>query len=172
MEVIDIFMAVIPSIVVAVVAYFLISKFLSAESKRHILDIKRESVKVTTPVRLQAFERLILLVERIDPVQVTKRIIKPGMTVGQIKMAVMNDIVNEYNHNITQQLYVSGETWEMVKKVKDDAMKLVTLSGTQINNDLDAIVFSKKILGVQDEVGILSNTEAIEFIKKEARKIF
>ena len=60
MDLDNILMAFVPSAVVGAVAYLLINKFLQAESKRHILEIKKESLNVTIPVRLQAFERIIV----------------------------------------------------------------------------------------------------------------
>jgi len=171
MELDNLLMAFVPSAVVAAIAYLLIDRFLKAESKRHILEIKKESIKVTIPVRLQAFERVILLLERIDAVQVVKRNIKPEMTSGQLKLKAISEIREEFNHNVTQQIYLSAASWEKVVKAKDDAIKLISITGTQVPDNLNAIEFSKKILGVNDELEI-NNTEAINFIKREIRKLF
>tara|TARA_B100000683_G_scaffold261291_1_gene287063 strand:+ start:40929 stop:41423 length:495 start_codon:yes stop_codon:yes gene_type:complete len=164
-------MAFVPSAVVGAVAYLLINKFLQAESKRHILEIKKESLNVTIPVRLQAFERIILLLERIDAVQVVKRSIKPGMTSGELRQKAVAEIQNEFNHNVTQQVYISAASWEKVKKAKDDAIKLIGVTGTQVGDHVDAVAFSRKILGVNEELEI-NNNEAIEFVKQEVRKLF
>ena len=171
MDIDNLLMAFVPSAVVAAISYLLIDKFLKAESKRHILEIKKESVKTTIPVRLQAFERVILLLERIDVVQVVKRSIAPGMTAEQLKLKVINEIRNEFNHNVTQQIYMSAASWERVVKAKDDAIKLISVAGTQIPGHVDAIELSKKVLGVNEELEI-SNAETIEFVKQEIRKIF
>ncbi|MBL56926.1 MAG: hypothetical protein CMP61_07055 [Flavobacteriales bacterium] len=171
MDLDNILMAFVPSAVVGAVAYLLINKFLQAESKRHILEIKKESLNVTIPVRLQAFERIILLLERIDAVQVVKRSIKPGMTSGELRQKAVAEIQNEFNHNVTQQVYISAASWEKVKKAKDDAIKLIGVTGTQVGDHVDAVAFSRKILGVNEELEI-NNNEAIEFVKQEVRKLF
>ncbi len=171
MDIYSILLALAPTTVVGVVSYLLIDRFLKAESKRHILEIKKESIKVTIPVRLQAFERVILLLERIDAVQVVKRSISPGMTCGQLKMKAIAEIRNEFNHNVTQQVYLSAASWERVVQAKEDAIKLISVTGTQLNDNADAIEFSRKILGVNEELEV-SNAEAIEFIKQEVRKLF
>lgn len=171
MDIYSILLALAPTTVVGVVSYLLIDRFLKAESKRHILEIKKESIKVTIPVRLQAFERIILLLERIDAVQVVKRSISPGMTCGQLKMKAIAEIRNEFNHNVTQQVYLSAASWERVVQAKEDAIKLISVTGTQLNDNADAIEFSRKILGVNEELEV-SNAEAIEFIKQEVRKLF
>ena len=171
MELDNLLMAFVPSAVVAAISYLLIDRFLKAESKRHILEIKKESIKVTIPVRLQAFERVILLLERIDAIQIIKRSINPEMTSGQLKVKAIAEIIDEFNHNITQQIYLSAASWEKVVKAKDDAIKLISITGTQVPDNTNAIEFSKKILGVNEELEI-SNLEAINFIKREIRKIF
>ena len=171
MELDNLLMAFVPSAVVAAIAYLLIDRFLKAESKRHILEIKKESIKVTIPVRLQAFERVILLLERIDAAQVVKRIITPDMTSGQLKLKAIAEIREEFNHNITQQIYISAASWEKVVKAKEDAIKLISITGTQIPDNASAIEFSKKVLGVNEELEI-SNAEAIDFVEREIRKIF
>jgi hypothetical protein len=164
-------MAFVPSVVVAAIAFLLIDRFLKAESKRHILEIKKESVKVTIPVRLQAFERVILLLERIDAIQVIKRSIAPDMTSGQLKLKAIAEIRDEFNHNITQQIYLSAASWERVVKAKEDAIKLISVTGTQIPDHVNAIEFSRKVLGVNEELEV-NNAEAIDFIKREIRKLF
>lgn len=171
MDIYSILLALAPTAVVGIVSYLLIDRFLKQESKRHILEIKKESIKVTIPVRLQAFERVILLLERIDAVQVVKRSIAPGMTCGQLKMKAIAEIRNEYNHNVTQQVYLSAASWEWVEKSKEDAIKLISVTGTQLSDNADAIEFSRRILGVNEELGI-SNKEAIDSIKQEVRKLF
>tara|TARA_B100000795_G_C22727064_1_gene409830 strand:- start:199 stop:717 length:519 start_codon:yes stop_codon:yes gene_type:complete len=172
MEFDDILMACVPAVIVATICYLLISQFLRAESKRHILEINRETTKFTTPVKMQAFERVILLLERIDPIEVVNRVMKPGMTCGQVKLLALAEIKQEFNHNITQQLYVSGAAWEQVKTTKDDAIKLITVTSTQVPDQLPAIEFSKKLVAVQTELNARSNVIALEVVKKEARKIF
>ena len=171
MELDNLLMAFVPSAVVAAIAYLLIDRFLKAESRRHILEIKKESIKITIPARLQAFERVILLLERIDAIQVVKRCIAPDMTSGQLKLKAIAEIRDEFNHNITQQLYISAASWEKVVKAKEDAIKLISITGTQVPDHINAIEFSKKVLGVNEELEI-SNTDAIDFVKREIRKIF
>ena len=93
------------------------------------------------------------------------------MTSGQLKLKAIAEIRNEFNHNITQQIYISAASWEKVVKAKDDAIKLISITGTQIPDNTNAVEFSKKVLGVNEELEI-SNAEAIDFIKREIRKIF
>ena len=88
-EFLNILMGVVPAVVVGVVSYLLINRFLEAEKRRHIMEIKKESVKFSIPVKMQAYERMILLLERLDPVKSVNRVIKPGMTSRELQKKVI-----------------------------------------------------------------------------------
>lgn len=162
----------VPAVIVATISYFLIDRFLKSENERHIMDVKRENVKHTTPIRLQAYERLTLLTERIDPVKVVNRVIKPGMIAKDIKQLAIAEVKNEFNHNITQQIYVSGKTWEDVTNARDMSLKIITVAATQVPDNSDATTFSKKLLFVIDDLEDNSIEKALGTIRQEVRKIF
>ncbi len=171
-EFLNIVMGVVPAVVVGVVSYMLINRFLEAEKGRHIMEIKREAVKFSIPVKMQAYERMILLLERLDPVKSVNRVIKPGMTSRELQRKVLSDIRNEFEHNITQQLYVSKTTWEEVKKAKDEAMKLLAITITRTPDQGDAIEYTKVLIQVLAEVNASPTSAAIDVVRHEAKKIF
>ena len=171
-EIIEILKYTIPSLITGGVAYLLITKMVSQENQRHLMEIKKENLKFTTPIRLQAHERLLLLLERMDPVQVANRVVKPGMTARNIHYEIIREIKEEFNHNITQQLYVSKSTWEEVKKAKDDALKLLTVVGNKLDASSDGMEFSKMLIQVQVEQDFYTSLNAIETVKKEITKLF
>jgi len=171
-EFIELLKYTVPSIITGVVAYILINKMLEQENRRHFGEIKKENIKHTTPVRLQAHERLLLLLERTDPVQVVNRVIKPGMTAKSMQIAIITEIKQEYDHNITQQLYVSGKCWEEVMKAKEDALKLVTVVGAAVNQGADALEFSKALIKIQSEQQFFTSVAAIKTVKNEIKTIF
>ncbi|MFT6715811.1 MAG: hypothetical protein ACJA0Q_000440 [Saprospiraceae bacterium] len=162
----------VPSIVVAVVVYLMVSKMLEQENRRHFAEVKKENLKYTTPVRLQAHERVLLLLERTDPVQVVNRVIKPGMTAKSIQFAIITEIKQEYDHNVTQQLYVSGKCWIEVMKAKEDALKLVTVAAASVGRAADAMEFSKALIKIQSDQQFFTSAVAIKEVKREITKIF
>lgn len=162
----------VPSLITGLVAFLLIKKMLEQENRRHFTEIKKENLKYTTPVRLTAHERLLLLLERTDPVQVVNRVIKPGMTSKAIQLAIITEIKQEFDHNITQQLYVSGKCWEEVLKAKEDALKLVTVVAASVDGKADAMEFSRALIKVQSEQQFFTNVAAIKVVKSEIRTIF
>jgi hypothetical protein len=171
-EFIELLKYVVPSIITGAVAYLIINKMLEQENRRHFADVKKENLKYTTPVRLQAHERLLLLLERTDPVQVVNRVIKQGMTAKRMQLAIITEIKQEYDHNITQQLYVSGKCWEEVMKAKEDALKLVTVVAAAVDKTADALEFSKVLIKIQSEQQFFTSLSAIRTVKKEISKVF
>ena len=171
-EFLNIVMGVVPAVVVGVVAYMLINRFLEAEKEKHVMEIRRESVKFSIPVKMQAYARIILLLERLDPVKSVNRVIKPGMTSRDLQKTVLADIRNEFEHNITQQLYVSKTTWEEVKKAKDESMKILAITITRTPDQGDAIEYTKVLIQVLAEVNASPTLAAIEVVRHEAKKIF
>jgi hypothetical protein len=171
-EFIELLKYTVPSIITGAVAYIMINKMLEQENRRHFGEIKKENLKYTTPVRLQAHERLLLLLERSDPVKVVNRVIKQGMTSKSMQLAIITEIKQEYDHNITQQLYVSAKCWEQVMKSKDDALKLVTVVAGSVNQNADAMEFSKALIKIQSDQQFFTSLTAIQTVKKEIAKIF
>tara|TARA_B100000795_G_scaffold269708_1_gene260021 strand:- start:676 stop:1197 length:522 start_codon:yes stop_codon:yes gene_type:complete len=171
-EFLNILMGIVPAVVVGVVSYMLINRFLEAETGRHVMEIKKETVRYSVPVRMQAYERMILLLERLDPVKAVNRVIQPGMTSRELQKKVIADLRNEFDHNITQQLYVSKTAWLEVKKAKDESMKILAITMSRTPDHGDAMGYTKMLIQVLAEVQSSPTGEAIEVVRREATKIF
>lgn len=163
---------IVPSAVTGAVAFLMVKKMMEQENRRHFAEVKKENLKYTTPVRLQAHERLILLLERIDPVKVVNRTIQVGMTSKSLQFALLSAIKEEFEHNITQQLYVSRHCWSEVMKAKDDGLKLITVAAGKVDPSSDAIELSKALILIQAEQQFYTSLSAIETVKKEISKLF
>lgn len=182
-ETLEILKYILPSIVVLITAYFLLKLHLNTQeeiNKRELktqieelrLQIKQEDKKYLTPIRLQAYERMVLFLERISPQSMVFRIHKPSQNVFQLQSALLKAIRDEYEHNLAQQLYISKESWAMLKAAKEDMVKLINTSAANLKPDELGIELSKKIF--EASIGIeKQNTErAIEMLKKDIQKLF
>ncbi|SFB93234.1 hypothetical protein SAMN05421747_102185 [Parapedobacter composti] len=90
-----------------------------------VLDARHASQKEVLPLRLQAYERLVLFVERINPSNLLVRLHEPGLKAVDFQHMLLNEIRAEYQHNITQQLYVSDTAWAVTKQLKDQTIALI-----------------------------------------------
>lgn len=124
------------------------------------------------PLRLQAHERLIVFIERINPSNLFLRLHHQGISVKDLQSLVLNEIRAEYQHNVAQQLYVSGETWNVIRKLKDDTLGMVSNAAKDLPEHSTGIDLSRKIL--QHMAGIADNPYelTLDLIKKDIHQLF
>ncbi|PSR06437.1 MAG: hypothetical protein BRD49_00490, partial [Bacteroidetes bacterium SW_10_40_5] len=115
----------LPSVVVFLTAYYLINNFLETQQKNKMLELQLSNKQTILPVRLQAYERVLLLLERISPENIVMRIRKPDMTAADLQVALVNEVRNEFDHNLSQQLYLSDDAWYMVKSAKEEVIRII-----------------------------------------------
>ncbi|TVR78303.1 MAG: hypothetical protein EA412_09090 [Chitinophagaceae bacterium] len=169
----DIMKITIPAIIVFATAYFVTKKILETEYKKIRLEMQIARQKEGLPVRLQAYERLSLFIERISPVNLVQRIRQPQMTSKQMQMALISSIRAEYEHNITQQIYVSPQLWAEICLIRDDVVKLVNMSASELPENAGAKDLSRILLTkVMEEEDSFSKERVVEIMKKEVKELF
>lgn len=162
----------IPSIIVFAAAFLVMRKFLDSEQKKLLFDLKKSSLRSITPMRLQAYERAALFLERINMENLIKRVTQPGMRADQLQMALISAIRSEYEHNLSQQIYMSDDAWASVRSAKEETVKIVHLAMAQLNGSGNAIDLSKAIFLKLEEDGRAPYDKAIEVLKREVRHLF
>jgi hypothetical protein len=98
------------------------------------------------PLKLQAHERMIVFVERINPSNVLIRLHQQGISVSDLQSLVINEINSEYQHNITQQLYVEDATWNVIRKLKEDTIAMIGNGAKGLAADATGVDLSKRVL--------------------------
>jgi hypothetical protein len=122
-------------------------------------------------MRLQAYERLILFLERISPDTLLLRLKSQCRTNADLHLAILQQIRSEYEHNLSQQLYVSDEIWSCIKETKEQIVVLVNEIANHTRSDGDSMVLAKLIMDKIVEYGESPVSATIRKIKAEARKI-
>ncbi len=123
------------------------------------------------PLQLQAYERLVLLVERINPQSLISRLHMPEATVVDMQIALVQTIKAEFDHNIAQQIYVSPAAWETVKTLKDQSITLVNQLASQLPQDAPARELNVRILEAFLQAGESPSELASQILNAEAKKI-
>ncbi len=136
----------IPGIVVLIACSIIVRRFLLTEIRRKQFDLLRESQGTTTRLRLQAYERLAVFIERINPRYLIPRVYESGMRVKDLRAAIQLQINAEFEHNLSQQIYVSRQVWETVKGVKEQELTMVHQLASQLSPDAPAQELHKKII--------------------------
>lgn len=125
MEMVDLGNSFLPALVVGGVAIYFFKMYFKNENTRRNVTLIREGKKQTLPIRLQAFERIVLFLERINPSNLLVRV-KP---VGDDKLAytslLIGTIEQEYEHNLSQQIYISEESWNIVTSSKNATIQII-----------------------------------------------
>jgi hypothetical protein len=168
----DILKIVLPSTLVFLTAFYSIKKFLENEEKKQLIQMRKEGQKLITPIRLQAYERITMYLERIAPNTLVNRVYKNGMTSRMLQIELLNTIRNEFNHNLSQQVYLSDTAWSLTKNGKEEMIKLINLASTKVKDDASGVDLSKVILQVSMKINKLPTDIAIQYLKKEIRQLF
>jgi len=129
------------------IAFYLIKPYLERDEKIQMLEFRRTISNQTLPLRLQAYERLVLFIERINPGNMLLRMNATAYSAHELYGLIVEDIRNEYQHNITQQIYVSSRAWGVIKHVKEDTLGIVNSAIRSLPETATGLDLSKTILG-------------------------
>ncbi len=167
----------IPALIVFATAYFLL-KMLLESHQRATASIaasitRNEATKLTLPLRLQAYERLTLLCDRAAITNVLLRIRVPEMTVAELRGALLLTISQEFDHNTSQQLYVSDTLWQIITVAKEESLALVSRAAAGLDEQADSDLLVGTLFRVLDEQGFPTPLQrAIIAIRTEAGRLF
>ena len=125
-----------------------------------------------TPLRLQAYERLVLLTERIALPNLIGRVNQPGISAVEMKMILIENIRHEFDYNSTQQLYVSPVSWDAVRNLKEQSIMLVNKVAASLPPSAGAAELNKKILELlMNEPNGALHELVLQTLNFEAKKI-
>lgn len=159
-------------IVLMIFGFWLIqySTFRNEERKRQ-WELRRESQKAISPIRMRAYERLALLLERTTPEHMLMGLDLTGMTVMQLQQHLLQTIRMEYEHNMSQQVYVSEEVWTLVMNARDQMAAFVVGITSQLPPDADAMTYAKVLLTAYSSNGLTPTDKALSELKEEAKEL-
>lgn len=159
----------LPALITGGVAYVMMQKFYNSEDSKRKFELIRENQKLALPIRLQAYERMVLLLERINPSQLLLRIAPTSTSKQDYSTLLAHQIQTEFEHNLTQQIYVTAETWNMILKAKNSTVQMIRKNA--IREDIaDANKLREAIMIELTEVEAPSSI-AISFIKEELKNV-
>ncbi len=163
----DILKYTVSGCLVVLSAYFLLKNRLLFNTNIKTSNEKLILTKDIIVLKLQAFERLTLFIERINPLNIFVRLYEPGMLVKEMQGLILAEIRAEYQHNITQQLYVNTDTWILIKRVKDDTISIVNTASQQLNPEATAVDLSKLVFNRLSGFEVSPYDLALRVIKTE-----
>nr|WP_264846966.1 hypothetical protein [Capnocytophaga catalasegens] len=132
-KIIEIIAYCIPAIIVGIVAYYFFFLHYKNEEKRRKFYLLKENQKQALPLRLQAYERITLFLDRISPQKMLMRVTPLSQDKRAYELLLIQQIDSEFDHNITQQIYISEATWNVVKAAKSATIQIIRKVATSEN---------------------------------------
>jgi hypothetical protein len=127
-NIIEILAYTLPSLITGGVAYFLFESHFKDQRNTRRWLLQKENKSATLPLRLQAYERMTLFLERINPSQLLVRILPISEDKNDYANFIISQIEQEYEHNLAQQIYVSGECWSILTTAKNATIQMILLA--------------------------------------------
>jgi len=128
------------------IAFYLVKPYLDKAEKIQLVELKKNIASQTLSLRFQAYERLVLLIERINPANMLLRLHGTSYSAHELHSLVVTEIREEFQHNVSQQIYVSDRAWNVVKRVKDDTISVVTNAIKALPDTATGLELSKTVL--------------------------
>ncbi len=150
--------------------------FLRRETQKEVSnlrsELKKERQAYFLPSRVEAYQRAVLLMERIHPSSLVMRIHNPGLPAKVMQADLLKSIREEYDHNVAQQIFISPAAWAMVKQSKEETIKIINIAGNQMTATSMGMDLSAKIFELVAEIGQLPTEITVEHLKKELQELF
>ena len=169
-KIIEIIAYTLPSLITGGVAYFLFNSYFKDQQNTRRWLLQKENQPAILPLRLQAYERLTLLMERINPSQIMVRISPLSNDKTDYQNLVIAQIDQEFEHNLSQQIYVSEECWSVLLTAKNATIQMIRVA-TQNEKVTDADSLRAFIVSEFLEKPTPSSA-ALSFIKNEVGQIW
>ncbi|MCU0428333.1 MAG: hypothetical protein MUF42_00050 [Cytophagaceae bacterium] len=168
----DLIKIILPSAISLYAIYLVVKTFLSKEFEKRVIDLRIKNNELVLPVRLQAYERMALYLERISLHNLVLRTNDPSFTAGEFQSKMTMDIREEFNHNVAQQIYVSDAAWALIKTSMEENIAIINKCGQKVPSDARSIELAKMVFEELLQRNEDPTSKAMRQLKEEIRQVF
>ena len=162
----------IPASVVLYAAYLVVRSFIQKDVDMRKLEIRGKAIETVLPSRLHAYERMTLFLERMSPQNLLVRLNTGSMPAKDFHQVLLAEVRNEYNHNVSQQVYISEEVWDLIKNAKEDLIVNINDAAGEMSEGATSLDLSKKIFEKTMGKAVDPLAHALTELKREVHRIF
>jgi hypothetical protein len=162
----------VPALIVFLTVFVMLRTWSRNEDRKRKSEFNMHLADDILPVRLQAYERSILLLERISPDSLVMRLSRPDYTARQFQQEMLSQITSEFEHNIAQQTYMSSEAWEKIRSAKNQIIHLINETASEVKPDAKGPTLGKMILERLAELNNPPSQVAVDYLKQEVKSLF
>ena len=167
----DILKITIPALIVFFTAWILLKNMISLDQDKRRQEIILQTSRTVTPIKLQAYERIILFLERISLESLLVRISTTDMSSSQLHTTMLSAIRSEFEHNLSQQIYMSPQAWEVVKNARSNMIRIINTEAETMSPGSSGLALSQKLLERIMEIESEPTRAAIDYIKAEVARM-
>ncbi|MFM7006510.1 MAG: DUF3112 domain-containing protein [Flavobacteriales bacterium] len=151
------------------IVYLFLKRQHDNDSYRLQTQLKEQRQSFYLPSKLEAYQRLILLLERLHPAQLTLRVLQVQATAKMQQTVLLQTVRDEFEHNIAQQLFVSEQAWKALVQSKEEVIRVVNMAASTLNPDATATDLSAKILEITAQLPQFPTEIGAAILREEFR---
>jgi hypothetical protein len=167
----DILKITLPALIVFFTAWVLLRNMIRNDQDKRRQELILQNSRTVTPIKLQAYERIVLFLERISLESLLVRVSSSDMTVSQLHSALLSTIRSEFEHNLSQQIYMSQQAWEVVRNARSNMIKIINSEVEKMPAKATGMALSKQLLEKIMELDKEPTRAAIDYIKGEIARM-
>jgi uncharacterized protein YjaZ len=168
----DFLKILVPAALVLYGMYLTAKLLLQREADRHQHEVKQRYTETVVPIRLQAYERMVLFLERIGPSNLLLRLGNQADTALDLQQLLLREIRDEFNHNLSQQVYMSQDVWDKIQGAMNDVSTLINQASGDVRPDAPALDLSKRIFERIIQRDRQPTADALRVVKEEIQRLF
>lgn len=163
---------VLPAALVLYAMYLIVKSFLDKELQKQVIATRDKNTEIVLPIRLQAYERMVLFLERITPANLLRRLKGGELSAREFQHVLLHEIREEYNHNLAQQMYMSDESWRAIRQSMEEVIAIINQTVDELPEDAPSIELSRRIYGKVVDENADPTGRALKTVKDEIRNVF
>jgi hypothetical protein len=167
----DILKISIPALMVFFTAWLVLRNMIRNDQDKRRQELILQNSRTVTPIKLQAYERIVLFLERISLESLIVRVSTSDMTAPQLHSALLNTIRSEFEHNLSQQIYMSQQAWEVVRNARSNMIKIINSEAEKMPANSSGMALSKQLLESIMQLEKEPTRAAIDYIKGEISRM-
>jgi hypothetical protein len=167
----DILKISIPALIVFFTSWILLRNMIRNDQDKRKQELILQNSRTVTPIKLQAYERIVLFLERISLESLLVRVSLSDMTAAQLHSTLLSTIRSEFEHNLSQQIYMSQQAWEVVRNARSNMIKIINSEAEKMQANSSGMAFSRQLLEKIMELEQEPTRAAIDFIKGEIGRL-
>ncbi|MES2731506.1 MAG: hypothetical protein V4714_07145 [Bacteroidota bacterium] len=162
----------LPSAIVLYAMYLTVKAFLDKDLALRVVEIKGRNTEIVLPIRLQAYERMCLFLERIAPNNLLLRLNDNAFSARDFQQVLLSEIREEYSHNLSQQVYMSDLAWGAIKGAMEEVIMLINTSSANLPAEAGSLDLARAVFDNIMTLDLDPTGKALKVVKDEIRQVF